>query len=101
MAGSHSFLPGGIPMRPSKLAAAVLLFTCLSSGFALAQESKAQPVHQLRIYEIFEPTKQAFHERFRDHAVGIMAKYDFRIVAMWEAKGAQRTEFVTCCSGQM
>jgi hypothetical protein len=25
------------------------------------------PVHQLRIYEIFEASKAAFHARFRDH----------------------------------
>jgi NIPSNAP len=51
-------------------------------------------VHQLRIYEIFEGNKAAFHERFRDHAMRIMAKYDFRIVAMWESKFDGRTEFV-------
>jgi hypothetical protein len=51
-------------------------------------------IHQLRIYEIFEPNKAAFHRRFRDHAARIMQRYGFRIVAMWEAAGAQRTEFV-------
>jgi len=52
------------------------------------------PVHQLRIYEIFDHNKQAFHERFRDHAMRIMKKYDFNIVAMWEAKNGARIEFV-------
>jgi heme-degrading monooxygenase HmoA len=51
-------------------------------------------IHQLRIYEIFEGNKAAFHERFRDHAARIMRKYGFDIVAMWEAKGEARTEFV-------
>lgn len=51
-------------------------------------------IHQLRIYEIFEHNKQAFHERFRDHAARIMRKHGFEFVAMWEAKGEQRTEFV-------
>ncbi len=51
-------------------------------------------IHQLRIYEIFERNKQAFHERFRDHAARIMRKYGFEFVAMWEAQGEQRTEFV-------
>jgi heme-degrading monooxygenase HmoA len=51
-------------------------------------------IHQLRIYEIFEHNKAAFHERFRDHAARIMRKYGFHIVAMWEAKGERRTEFV-------
>jgi hypothetical protein len=54
----------------------------------------ATPVHQLRIYEIFDHNKQAFHDRFRDDAMRIMAKYDFNIVAMWETKNGPRTEFV-------
>jgi hypothetical protein len=29
-------------------------------------------IRQLRIYEIFEATKAAFHARFRDHAARIM-----------------------------
>ena len=41
-------------------------------------------IHQLRIYEIFDANKAAFHARFRDHAGRIMRKYDFRILAMWE-----------------
>jgi heme-degrading monooxygenase HmoA len=51
-------------------------------------------IHQLRIYEIFDATKDAFHTRFRDHAARIMRRYGFHIVAMWEAKTDKRTEFV-------
>lgn len=51
-------------------------------------------IHQLRIYEIFEHNKAAFHERFRDHAVGIMRRYGFDFVGMWEARSDRRTEFV-------
>lgn len=52
-------------------------------------------IQQLRIYEIFENNKAAFHARFRDHAARIMrSRYGFRIVAMWESKSADRTEFV-------
>jgi hypothetical protein len=51
-------------------------------------------IHQLRIYEIFDGNKKAFHDRFRDHAMRIMAKYDFKIVAIWESKKDNRTEFV-------
>ena len=51
-------------------------------------------IHQLRIYEIFDSNKKAFHERFRNHAMRIMAKYDFKIVATWESKKDNRTEFV-------
>ena len=52
-------------------------------------------IHQLRIYEIFEHNKAAFHARFRDHAACIMrTRYDFQIVAMWESRFGERTEFV-------
>lgn len=50
-------------------------------------------IHQLRIYEIFERNKAAFHARFRDHAARIMARHGFEIVAMWETASAGRTEF--------
>ena len=51
-------------------------------------------IHQLRIYEIFDNNKKEFHDRFRDHAMRIMAKYDFKIVATWESKKDNRTEFI-------
>jgi hypothetical protein len=51
-------------------------------------------IHQLRIYEVFDSNKNAFHDRFRDHAMRIMARYDFKIVATWESKKDNRTEFV-------
>ncbi len=51
-------------------------------------------IHQLRIYEIFEANKAAFHARFRDHAARIMRKYDFHILALWESSHAGRTELV-------
>ena len=51
-------------------------------------------IHQLRIYEIFEPNKAAFHDRFRDHAARLMKTYGFHILGMWEAQTEKRTEFV-------
>ena len=51
-------------------------------------------LHQLRIYEIFEHNKSAFHDRFREHAVRIMRTYGFDIRAMWETQTEARTEFV-------
>jgi heme-degrading monooxygenase HmoA len=51
-------------------------------------------IHQLRIYELFEHNKSAFHERFHDHAGRIMRNYGFAIIAMWEAKTEARTEFI-------
>ncbi len=50
-------------------------------------------IHQLRIYEIFEHNKAAFHDRFRDHATRIMKTYGFKILAMWETKTDERIEF--------
>ena len=51
-------------------------------------------IYQLRIYEIFEDNKEAFHARFRDHAARIMRRHGFQIAAMWEACRPERTEFV-------
>ena len=52
-------------------------------------------IQQLRIYEIFEKNKAAFHTRFRDHAARIMtSRYGFKFVHMWETKFGDRTEFV-------
>jgi len=51
-------------------------------------------VHQLRIYEIFETSKAAFHDRFRDHAARIMVRHGFDIRHMWEGRHQDRTEFV-------
>jgi NIPSNAP len=72
----------------------------LTIGLIVPQRSLASTgdqqnvIHQLRIYEIFDNNKKAFHDRFRDHAMRIMAKYDFKIVATWESKKDNRTEFV-------
>jgi len=72
----------------------------LTAGVILPQRSLANAsepqkvIHQLRIYEIFDANKKAFHNRFRDHAMRIMVKYDFKIVATWESKKDNRTEFV-------
>jgi hypothetical protein len=51
-------------------------------------------IQQLRIYEIFEHNKAAFHARFRDHAARIMMRHGFAIRTMWEARRPERTEFV-------
>ena len=51
-------------------------------------------IQQLRIYEIFERNKAAFHARFRDHAMRIMRKYGFKFLALWEARSDKETEFV-------
>lgn len=77
--------------RTAALLATVMLFAFLLPHAAAAEQQ--QVIHQLRVYEIFDNNKQAFHERFRDHAMRIMAKYDFKIVAIWETQHDGRTEF--------
>ncbi len=51
-------------------------------------------IQQLRIYEIFEHNKAAFHARFREHALRIMKTYGFQFVSLWESRTGDRTEFV-------
>ena len=73
----------------------ILMVSLIVPQGSLASAGDQQNViHQLRIYEIFDNNKKAFHDRFRDHAMRIMAKYDFKIVATWESKKDNRTEFV-------
>ena len=72
----------------------VSLFFVSHPQRAMANSEEQTPIHQLRIYEIFEGNKQPFHDRFRDHAMRIMAKYDFKIVAIWETRTGDRTEFI-------
>ncbi|MEO0830578.1 MAG: NIPSNAP family protein [Pseudomonadota bacterium] len=51
-------------------------------------------INQLRIYEIFPDTRDAFHERFCNHAARIMEdKYGFRISAMWETGTSEAPKF--------
>ena len=51
-------------------------------------------IYQLRIYEIFEANKAAFHARFRDQCIPIMKRRGFDIAALWEAKGERGPEFI-------
>jgi len=73
----------------------ILTVSVILSQRSLASAGEPQNViHQLRIYKIFDRNKKAFHDRFRDHAMRIMVKYDFKIVATWESKKDNRTEFI-------
>ena len=90
-----------IHARPSrKCILAIISLVTVTAGVFGPLHSQAQTgdqqtvIHQLRIYEIFEGNKQAFHDRFRDHAMPIMARYGFKIVATWESKKDDRTEFI-------
>lgn len=76
------------------LALAFALATAATMPVAFADDTAPRKVHQLRIYEIFDDTAPQFHARFRDHAIRIMHRYDFPIVATWESRGENRVEFV-------
>ena len=64
------------------------------AGAPAVAANVVQPVHQLRIYEVHGGNEQPFHHRFRDHALRIMARHDFNVLATWEARSGERTEFV-------
>src|SRR3989442_12951230 len=58
-------------------------------------------IHQLRIYEIFDRNKEAFHNRFRDHAWRIMRSYGFNILGMWETRRETGQSSSTYSPGRM
>lgn len=49
---------------------------------------------QLRIYELYDGTAEAFHARFRDHAKRIMQRHDVKIVNGWSTRHEGKPEFV-------
>lgn len=52
------------------------------------------PLYQLRVYALHEASRPVFHSRFRDHAMRIMKRHGFDIVATWEARRDGKPEFV-------
>lgn len=76
-----------------RVALLALPMVCARASFA-SEPAASRPIQELRIYEVVERNKQAFHERFRDHAARIMARHGFRIVAEWETRFEGRAEFV-------
>ncbi|CAN7276442.1 NIPSNAP family protein [Bosea sp. LjRoot237] len=82
--------------RPIRRSALLVAALAAAAAFAIPASAteRATMIEQLRIYEIFESNKDAFHARFRDHAARIMKTHGFDIAAMWEAKSKDRTEFV-------
>ena len=88
-------IPGPFKQKYRVLIASIVILTvAVTGGLSASADEPQKVVHQLRIYEIFDSNKKAFHDRFRDQAMRIMDKYDFKIVATWESKKDNRTEFV-------
>ncbi|HZD51492.1 MAG TPA: NIPSNAP family protein [Woeseiaceae bacterium] len=83
------------------LSAAVIAVMAWASAAAApppAAVSAAAPdepsIYQLRLYGLVEKTKAAFHARFRDHAMRIMKRHGFDIVAIWETREPSGAAFV-------
>jgi protocatechuate 3,4-dioxygenase beta subunit len=55
---------------------------------------KGGELQQLRIYEVNRDNREAFHERFAEHALRIMGKYDFNVVDMWESDTGEKLQFI-------
>jgi uncharacterized protein (DUF608 family) len=71
-----------------------LLFVGLFLFNISSNAQSPDKIHQLRIYEIFKDNKEAFHQRFKDHATRIMKKCNFNIIAIWESQKENKVEFV-------
>jgi len=74
-------------------------FACVINEAKRESYRGAEMIHQLRIYEIFEQNKAAFHDRFRDHAARIMKSYGFDIIATWESKRMTAQSSYICWRG--
>ncbi|HRE63736.1 MAG TPA: NIPSNAP family protein [Ferruginibacter sp.] len=85
-------------MKIRQLIMQLLIMFTLSANGQTEQKTDSltlsKPIHQLRIYEIPKENRLAFHNRFRDHAIRIMKKYGFNIIAIWESEYKEKLEFV-------
>jgi hypothetical protein len=62
--------------------------------FGASAKDVAKPLYQMRIYQLNPASKAIFHKRFAEQAMRIMRRYDFDIVATWEADHDGKPEFV-------
>jgi hypothetical protein len=51
-------------------------------------------IQQLRVYELVRDNRDAFHARFRDHALRIMKKYGFDVVDVWESDTGEKLQLI-------
>ena len=59
-----------------------------------ARAADPAPLQQLRIYEIPRANEGVFHDRFRDHALRIMARHGFAVRSIWRSEHEDKVEFV-------
>lgn len=87
------------PIRTLTLAALLALTPAAAAAEAApAAEAppaaEAAPLQQLRIYEIPRTNEGVFHDRFRDHALRIMARHGFLVRSIWRSEHEGKVEFV-------
>jgi len=58
------------------------------------EQKKSPGVYQLRIYEVSPDKREIFHKRFRNHALRIMKRHGFEIIALWESSSMMNFEFI-------
>jgi heme-degrading monooxygenase HmoA len=58
------------------------------------EQAISRSVYQLRIYEVSPDKKEIFHDRFKNHALRIMKRYGFEVVALWESSSVINFEFI-------
>jgi len=58
------------------------------------EQKTSRGIYQLRIYEVSPDKREVFHTRFKDHALRIMKRYGFEIIALWESTSVVNFEFV-------
>lgn len=81
-----------MPSPIRTLTLAVLL--ALAPAAAIAAPATPAPLQQLRIYEIPRTNEGVFHDRFRDHALRIMARHGFAVRSIWRSEHEGKVEFV-------
>lgn len=86
-----------LPPYRRLLAVALLLASLAPVRAAQAEAAPASasaPLHQLRIYRVHPGNEGAFHDRFRDHALRIMDRHGFDVIATWQSQAQGGIEFV-------
>jgi len=59
-----------------------------------AGQNNSRGVYQLRIYEVSPDKREIVHNRFRNHALRIMKRYGFELIALGESTSVVNFEFV-------
>ena len=60
----------------------------------LQEQIDPRGIYQLRIYEVSPGKREIFHNRFKNHALRIMKRYDFKVIALWKSSSVADFEFI-------